>query len=393
MNDAPRRRLFGKAADPSVESTVPRGVRIAAAWAWQLLPIIAIIAVFIWLVAQLTIIVIPVMVSLLLAALLVPFKNRLLRLKWPNWLAVLTTFLSFLLVVAGILTLWITQIAHGTKDIRRQTQHAWESWSKILADSSLHLSATQLNVWYDEFVKYLQSTSGQWLHGALAVGTTVGHVLAGFMLTLFTTLFFLIDGRGIWRWFVRLFPEHVQQPLNGAGLAGWKTLTSFVRVQILVAFMDGLGIGIGAALLGVPMAIPIGIMVFLGSFVPVVGAIVTGIVAVFIALVYNGPWVALFLLVIVLVVHQVEGHVFQPLIMGSAVKVHPLAVVLVVAAGSFLAGIAGALFAVPLAATVNEMASYLSRKAWLPNAPARRREPLWSIVDEHSTHSDESSKA
>lgn len=131
-----------------------------------------------------------------------------------------------------------------------------------------------------------------------------------------------------------------------------------------MATIDAVGIGVSAFFLGVPLAVPIGVLVFLGAFVPFVGAIVTGAVAVFIALVYNGPLIALFMLIAVLVVQQVESHILQPILMGSAVKVHPLAVVLVVAGGAMIGGIAGALFAVPLAAFVNVVAVYLSNHGW-----------------------------
>jgi predicted PurR-regulated permease PerM len=199
------------------------------------------------------------------------------------------------------------------------------------------------------------------------------------LLTLFSTLFILIDGPNIWRWVVRLFPHRARSAVDGAGRAGWITLTNFVKVQILVAFVDAVGIGLGSFLLGVPLAIPIGVLVFLGSFVPVIGAVVTGALAVFIALVYNGPVIALILLIVVLGVQQLEGHILQPLIMGSAVKVHPLAVVLAVAGGSIVAGIAGAFFAVPVVATLNVMVNYVASGAW--RSPTRTPE---RVAEEHA---------
>lgn len=379
MSDSPRRRLFGRPAEPTVTDEVPRPVRVAAAWSWRILLIVAVVALALWAVVMLRVIVIPVLIALLVAALLVPFVNWLHRHRWPRWLAIASAFLSLIVVVAGLVTLWVSQIARASSDMAKKTQEAWESWAQILADSPLHLSEQQLNDWFKALLKSFESDNGVWIHGALSVGTTVTHVLAGLLLTLFSTLFFLIDGRGIWLWIVGILPKRAREPFDGAGAEGWKTLTSFVRVQILVAFIDGLGIGVGAALLGVPLAIPIGIMVFLGSFIPIVGAIVTGAIASFIALIYNGPVIALALLAIVLVVHQVEGHVMQPLIMGSAVKVHPLAVVLVVATGSFLGGIPGALFAVPVVATLNVMIGYLSRGGWKPDAPPPGRDPIWTL--------------
>ncbi|MGX9901340.1 AI-2E family transporter [Arthrobacter sp. SA17] len=171
----------------------------------------------------------------------------------------------------------------------------------------------------------------------------------------------LIDGRSIWAWFIRLFPRQTGTRADRAGRAGWLTLQSFVKVQIVVALIDGVGIGIGAALLEVPLAIPVGVLVFLGSLVPVIGAIATGAIAVFTALVYNGWIVAAAMLAIVLLVQQIESHILQPLIIGSAVNVHPLAVIFAVAAGSLLVGIPGAFFAVPVIAMLNSMVIAVAR--------------------------------
>jgi predicted PurR-regulated permease PerM len=166
---------------------------------------------------------------------------------------------------------------------------------------------------------------------------------------------------------VRLLPRRARPAAEGGSRAGWVTLANFTRVQILVASIDAVGIGLGVLLLGLPLAVPIGVLVFLGSFIPIVGAIATGFVAVLVALVYSGPVVALIMLAIVLGVQQLEGHVLQPAIMGTAVKIHPLAIVLAVAAGSFTAGIAGALFAVPLMAFLNASISYVASGRWRVN--------------------------
>jgi predicted PurR-regulated permease PerM len=189
----------------------------------------------------------------------------------------------------------------------------------------------------------------------LKVGSTTGHVIAGALIALFATIFLLIDGGGIWRWITRLFPQRGRPAIQAGGTAGWRTLTSFVRVQILVAAVNGVGIGLVAFFLGLPLAIPIGVIVLLFSFIPVIGAIVSGIIAVVIALVFAGPVQAIIMLGGVLLVHLLEAHVMQPLLVGGAVKVHPLAVVLGVAAGTGIAGIPGALFAVPLIAVGNAM--------------------------------------
>jgi putative heme transporter len=183
--------------------------------------------------------------------------------------------------------------------------------------------------------------------------------VAGALISLFCTLFFLHDGRHIWAWVVGLLPRHSRERVHQAGRRGLVTLGGYTRTQILVALVDAVGIGLGAVVLGVPLALPLAALVFIGSFIPIVGALATGFIAILVALVAQGPADALWMLVIVLVVQQIEGHVLQPLLMGHAVSLHPVAVILAVAAGSLAAGIVGALFAVPIVAVLNTVILYL----------------------------------
>jgi predicted PurR-regulated permease PerM len=185
-------------------------------------------------------------------------------------------------------------------------------------------------------------------------------VLTGLFLTLFTTYFFLAQGTSIWAWLVRLLPREARRPIDEAGRRGWVTLTAFVRATIIVAFTDALGIGLGALILGVPLVLPLAVLVFLAAFVPVVGALISGSVAVLVALVAVGPVKALIMLGVVIAVQQLESHVLQPFLLGRAVSVHPLAVILGIAAGALTAGILGALFAVPLVAVGHTVAVSLS---------------------------------
>ncbi|MCU1437911.1 MAG: family transporter [Naasia sp.] len=343
---------------------LPTGMRIAGAWGWRILVLAAVVGLVIFLVIQLRYLVIPLLISVLLAALLIPLVRFLMRHRWPKWAAVAVAEFGILIAISGLVYLVITQVIRGFGDLRQQTVESYDQFKDFLLTSPLEISEDELQNYIEQAVTQLQEDNGILLSGALSVGSTLGHVLAGLLLVLFSTLFLLIDGRGIWNWIVRLFPRNARQAVDGAGHAGWRTLGNFVRVQILVAFIDAVGIGLGAFFLGIPLAIPIAVLVFLGSFVPVVGAVVTGALAVFIALVYNGPIIALWMLVIVLLVQQIEGHILQPLIMGTAVKVHPLAVVLAVAAGGFLAGIPGTFFAVPVVATANVMIKYIAQGRW-----------------------------
>jgi len=359
--------------DAHVTESVAPGMRIAAAWGWRILVVAAVIALIGFIVVLLRDVAVPVFVAILLSALLVPLCNWLQRKGWPKALAVALCEIGLLIVIAGLITVIVITVRRGLPDLVETTQVRYEDFVQFLAAPPLNLSEKDITGYVDGLVKAFQSDGGSLLTGALSVGSTAGHVLAGALIALFMTLFILIDGRSMWTWIVRLFPSRARAAIMGAGEAGWITLSTFVRVQIFVAFVDAVGIGLGAFLLGFfigdpfPLVIPIAIAVFLASFIPVVGAVATGVFAVFVALVYLGPVPALIMLGIVVLVQQLEGHVLQPFLIGNAVKVHPVAVVLAVATGGFVAGIPGALFAVPLVAALNVMIGYVARGDWRTN--------------------------
>ncbi|GAB3409331.1 AI-2E family transporter [Schumannella luteola] len=362
-NDALRRETL---------DSVSPGMRIAAAWSWRILVVAAALALFGFLVVQLRMIVVPLLVAVVLAALLVPFKNWLQRHGWPKALAVAVSEIGVIAVIGGLLTLVVLQIRSGYPALEKRTKSQYDALTDWLHGPPFNLSDKDIAGYIDQAWKAIQADSSNLLSGALDVGSTAGHFLAGVLIVLFSTLFVLIDGGRIFAWLVRLFPKKARDAVRGAGQAGWLTLTRFVKVQIFVAFVDAVGIGLGAWILGLfyggfPLVIPIAVAVFLGSFIPVVGAVVSGVLAVFVALVFLGPFPAILMLAIVILVQQIEGHVLQPFVMGTAVKVHPLAVVLGVAAGGFIAGIPGAFFAVPLIATLNVMIGYVARGEWRTN--------------------------
>lgn len=383
--DSPRGKFLDalrtRTVSTEISDGVPRGLRVATAYAWRFLVVAAALAVAIWLIIELKLLVIPLLVSILVAALVWPGFSFLVRHRVPRWLAIVLAVLGTLAVITGLVWLVVWQVGLQWESVRERTGVALDEFRQYLISGPLHLTAEQIDDLLAQGWELLQAQVDLLLSGALAIGTTVGHVATGAVLAMFILICLLADGAGIWRWTVRLFPERARRPVDGAGRAGWRTVVTYARTQLLVATIDSIGISLGAFLLGVPLAIPIGVLVFLGAFVPFVGAIVTGALAVFLALVYNGPWIALWMLVVVLGVQQVEGHLLQPLLMGAAVKVHPLAVVLVVAGGAMVAGIPGALFAVPLAAFVNVVWLYLSRRGWEPGGAAFRPDDLiWSTV-------------
>jgi len=362
--------LTGEARKLAIEGAIPVPVEIAGQFAWRILAVVGVLVVAGLLIIQLKDIVIPLMVALLISGLLVPVVNFLVRKKWPKGLAVATVLIGFLAIVTGLFWLVIAQVRSGFPDLRDRSLAAFEDFKVFLAGEPFDISEKDLNGYLSQAYKAIEANSDTLISGAAAVGTTAGHVITGALIALFATIFILIDGRGVWAWIVRLFPRKARVALDGSGQAGWLTLTTFVKVQIFVAFIDAVGIGIGAFFIGLtipggfPLLIPITIAVFLGSFIPVVGAVATGSLAILVALVFGGPFAAIAMAAVVLGVQQLEGHVLQPLVLGSAVKVHPLAVVFAVAAGAGIAGIAGALFAVPVVAVANVMVNYVASGKW-----------------------------
>jgi predicted PurR-regulated permease PerM len=311
---------------------------------------------------------VPVVVALLLTVLLQPLVDLMVaRLRLWRGAAAVIAVLGLVAVVAGLLTVVGHQIVTGFSDLWAQAGAGFNELLTYLSEGPLKLDAAQLQDYVTQAGDQLKANSGTLVSGALSVTTTIAHVLAGALIALFCTLFFLKDGALIWTWLLRLLPAPARDRVHEAGRRGLVTLGAFTRTQILVAFIDAVGIGLGALLLGLPLVVPLAVLVFLASFVPFVGAIATGAIAVLVALVDQGPGSALIMLGVVLVVQQVEGHVLQPLLLGHAVSVHPVAVLLSVAAGSLAAGVVGALFAVPFVATLNTVVLYLHGRDKFPD--------------------------
>ncbi|MFB7799015.1 AI-2E family transporter [Isoptericola sp. NPDC056134] len=381
--------MSSERTSPSGADSVPLSVRAAASWSWRVLLIAAAVAAFLWLLAALKTIVVPVAIALLLTILLAPVRRTLQRWHLSKGLATAVSIVGLIVLVGGLVTLAGTSIVSGFQDLADQAVEGFRQFTTWLAEGPLKLDSDQLSQYGQQLQSSLVESSGL-VSGALGAATTVGHVFVGALIALFCTIFFLLDGRTIWTWLVNLLPVRARENVHQAGRRGLVTLSAYVRTQILVAFVDAVGIGIGSAFFVPALALPIGILVFVGSFVPIIGAIVTGAIATAVVLVANGWVAALIMLGIVLLVQQAESHILQPFLMGHAVSLHPVAVVLVVAAGSLAAGIVGALFAVPLAAVLNTILLYLHGHDKFPelgtedHVPLLRRRPqlpgtlLWS---------------
>jgi predicted PurR-regulated permease PerM len=366
-------RLLAVERRAGVEESVPNGLRTAAAWSWRVLVVVAGFYALLWAAAYVAVVVVPVIVALLLAALLQPGAAGLVRRGWRRSLAAFTMLIVGLGVVAGIITLVVERFTAGFSDLAAQVSEGLGQVQTFIV-RTFPITQGQL----DRAVAGLQDTlvnnQGNIASGALTTAATVGEVFTGILLALFTLFFFLKDGRSIWLWVVGLCPRDSRAYIDEAARRSWRTLISYVRATVAVALVDAIGIGIGLAVLGVPLVIPLAALVFLGAFIPIIGSFLAGSVAVLVALVAKGPIIALIALGVVLAVMQVEGHVLQPLLLGRAVRVHPLAVVLAIAAGLLIAGIFGALIAVPTVACANVAGTYLSRRHDGPRPPEPRPE-------------------
>ncbi|MEU4419899.1 AI-2E family transporter [Actinoplanes sp. NPDC024001] len=343
----------------SVDDGLPRGVRVAGAWAWRIILFIATAYLVIRVISMLRIVVIPIAIALLLAALFEPLAAALRKRRVNRSLAAGLVLVSGLIVVFGGLTLIVQTFISQLDDLSTQVSEGIAEVQGWLAQGPLQLSQSQLSDGLDRLQNAITENQGALTSGALSTATTLGEVVAGFFLVLFTLFFYLRDGGQIWTFLCRVLPRTSRIPIARAGYYSWHTLVSYVRATVLVAFVDAVGIGIGLAILRVPLALPLAALVFLSAFIPVIGATLSGAVAVLVALVTVGPVKALIVLGVVIAVQQLEGHVLQPLIMGRAVALHPLAVIVAIAIGVVVAGIVGGLVAVPVLAVLNTAIRYL----------------------------------
>lgn len=352
----------GPVEPKSVNDAVPHSLQVAAAWSWRLIVVGAIGFVLLWLAQRFMLLVAPLMIGLLLAGLLMPAQRGLLRLGLNRSLAALLVLVAGIAAVGGTLTLVVNAFIAGLDEMVDSVESGVvqvEQWLRTgplrLDDAALADMAETLQQWVQDNTERLTTA------GLAAIGGTV-QFLTGMVLALVITYFFLRDGSRIWAFLVGMLPRRARAPMAYAGDGAWRSLGWYVRATVLVALVDAVGIGIGLYVLdltmGMPMVLPLAALVFLGAFVPIVGAFVSGLVAVLVALVSEtdpaiGLVKALIVLGIVVLVQQLEGNVLQPFIVSKMVRIHPLAVIVAVMAGILLAGIIGALVAVPVVAVLN----------------------------------------
>ena len=364
MSQEPVSKQSANASDRSISEQVSVPLRVAAAWSWRILIVIVTVSVIVWGLRYVASIVVAVLVALLLALLLAPLLSFLRgKLHMGKTSSAAVGLVSGLILVTGLMAIALGQVVAQLPALVSQTLGGLDDLLAWVQDGPLGLDFAFLDgfleSFQDDLTSVLRNYGGVIASEAWSFATSVVSLAASALIALFTLFFMLKDGRSMWIWFLRCLPKQWREQTNEAGIRGWVTLGSYIRTQLKVAGIDAIGIGLGAFALGVPAAIPIMVLVFFFSFIPIVGAFISGAVAVLLALVNNGVTSAIIMLLVVLAVQQIESNVLQPWLMSNAVSLHPVAVVLAVTAGSAVAGIVGAIFAVPLLAFINVTLMYL----------------------------------
>lgn len=314
----------------------------------QILFAIALAGVIVYALVQVKLIVIPILIAIILAAAAAPVVGWLRKHNVPAVVATLITLVGGGIVIGGILTLIVFSVSSQWDELSKSASEGLNQLQSSLNDLSLPIPAEQVDKAKGEVVNFL--TSSQLGTGVVAGVSAATQVITGIVLGLVILFFFLKDGPYIWSFLLR--------PFSGAGLArgrrigdaALKTLGGYVRGTAIVAVVDSVAIGVGLAILQIPLALPLATLVFLGAFIPLIGATLAGVLAVLVALVTNGPVTALIVVAIVIAVNQLEGNLLQPVVMGQSLKLHPLMILLALTVGTILGGIVGAVIAVPIAA-------------------------------------------
>ncbi|MFI9485048.1 AI-2E family transporter [Promicromonospora sp. NPDC052451] len=316
----------------------------------QILAVLAVVAVVVFVGTRLTLVVIPVLIALVLAAAIFPLVSFLRRHGWPSLLATWVSLLALVALLSAIVWLVVRAVVDQWDELQTQALDGFDSLQTYVQDLPFDIGDEQIASLRETAVSFLQSDAVG--SGAIAGVSQTADFVAGFFIMIVVLFFFLKDGPAMWEFLLRPFEGHRYERGQRVGAATVSTLGGYVRGTAIVALVDAVGIGIGLAIVGVPLVIPLSVLVFLLAFIPLVGATVAGILAALVTLVAVGPIEALIVVAIVVAVNQLEGDFLQPIVMGRTLRLHPLVILFALTAGTVLAGITGAVLAVPIAASL-----------------------------------------
>lgn len=358
----PRRRptLPARVAEPQVvvvetaaeapEDVIPQGVRTAAGWAWRALVLAGLVWGIGWLMSEFSGVTVPLAIAFLLTALLAPLVHRLKQWRWPPLLAAAGGLLVMVLVMVIIGWGIGATAARQAPELVDQTVAGFNAFMQWLAGDPLHIDQAQINGWMTSVTAWISDSRALLAGYAAKIGASVGHFFAGIAIAMIATFFFLAEGQHLWKGFVGILPARYRESTDAAANRGWASLVSYMRAQVIVSAVDAAGVAIIAAIIGVPMALALFALTFVVCFVPVVGAVIAGTVATSLALITHGWVAALIMLGGTIAVMWLESHLLQPLLLGRAASLHPLAVLIGIAVGATIGGIVGALVVIPVMA-------------------------------------------
>jgi predicted PurR-regulated permease PerM len=355
---------------PNAQTVLPRWLFTGGAWSWRLIAM-GIVALYVLrFILKIEVVVLPVLAALVFTALLRPLALRLERHGVPRLLATWMTFLLALIVILGVGTLVVYRSVDEWHTLLSDLTTTSDKLRNWLSKAPFNLKSTDLSNLQQKAVAQLNDHRGAIVNGVLSGASVAGEALAGIVLAAFITFFLLYDGERIWGFVSSPLRPRTAERVDRAALAAWATLSGYIRGSVLIAGFHALVISIALIALGVPLVAPIALLVFITSFIPLVGVLAGGGVAVFVTFGTRGVTPGLILLAILIVEHQTEGHLLQPFVMGRSVRLHPLAIALALTIGTILEGIVGAIVAVPLLAMVHA--------AW----PHLRESELMVVPDE-----------
>ncbi len=351
-------------SDGSPVTAIPLGLRVAAGYSWRIVIVGVVVLALATGFATLAPVLLPLVIAVLIAAPLSRTVNRLERWGLRRSAGSAIVILALLTITITLATLAGSSLVAGFGELRDAAINGFHEFVDWLVNGPLGVSRERLDGIVESVTSTIQDNAWGVASGALSFTGTIGAVFAGVVIALLALFFFLRDGRAMWLWGINHLPGERHESIDRAGLNSWRTLRRYTQTSAFVALVDAVGIGLAAWILGVPLALPIAVMVFLFSFIPIFGATISGLVAVLVAL-FDGGWVkALLMLAAVLVVQQVEGNVLYPWLFGRAASLHPMVILLSVAAGTLLAGLVGAVIAVPLVAFTTAFVTALRNQSF-----------------------------
>lgn len=354
------------------QDTVPGWLRSAAGWAWRLIIIAIAVGLVVYATSKVQLVFIALFVALVFSAVLRPVVNFYSKVM-PRALATALALLSGILVIGGLLAYVVASVAGQWQKLSDQFATGTDQIFEFLENGPLPFTITvdDMRGWFEDGQQWVQDHAGDIVGTAFEQAGTVVEVFTALALAFFCTVFFLARGQSMWSWFLNQLPSRLRDTWKVVGGAGWYTFSGYTRGTVIIAVTDGILAGIFLSILGVPLAAPLAVLVLIGAFIPLIGAPAAMLIAAVVALAADGIWKAAIVIVGIALIGQFEGHVLQPLVMGKQVSLHPIVVAISVTAGTLLAGILGAVIAVPLVAV-----------AWAVFSQLRTLDPPMQVEDD-----------